>query len=257
MSKNLLRKISSIFSSPKFKNIDIPAIERILGYKFRDRNLIITAFTHSSSLSSTKKISYQSNERLEFLGDAVLDLVVTEFLYRKMPFTPEGALSKMKSVLVSRSVLAEVVSHMELGRFLILNRGEEKTGGRVRPSNLANLYESVLGAIYLDGNLKNACQFIENTLLTRHEQVLNNKSFINYKSLLLEHAQSMGEGSPDYHMIDESGPDHEKKFKMNVSIDGKEKAQGTGKSKKFAEQAAAHNLLKKVAPELLSTSKNE
>ena len=167
------------------------------------------------------------------------------------------ALSKMKSVLVSRSVLAEVVSHMELGRYLILNRGEEKTGGRVRPSNLANLYESVLGAIYLDGNLKNACHFIENTLLTRYEQVLNNKSFINYKSLLLEHAQSMGEGSPYYHMIAESGPDHEKKFKMNVSIDGKEKAQGTGKSKKFAEQAAAHNLLKKVAPELLSTGKNE
>jgi ribonuclease-3 len=109
----------------------------------------------------------------------------------------------------------------------------------------------------LDGNLKNACQFIENTLLTRHEQVLNNKSFINYKSLLLEHAQSMAAGSPNYRLIAESGPDHEKKFKMNVSIDGKEKAQGSGKSKKLAEQVAARNLLKKVAPELLSTGKND
>jgi ribonuclease-3 len=195
---------------------------------------------------------YQSNERLEFLGDAVLDLVVTEYLYISKPKRSEGDLSKIKSVLVSRNVLAEVVTRLKLGKYLMVNRGEEKTGGRTRPSNMANLYEAILGAVYLDGGLKKAAAFVENTLLSRHEKLLNHKRFINYKSILLEYVQSLGPGTPIYKLIDECGPDHEKKFIMKVCVDNGEEARGEGRTKKLAEQTAAHNLLEKIAPDLIS-----
>ena len=246
-----LYKISSFFSRKKFENLDIQTIENILHYKFRNLDLLLTAFKHSSYLPITNEKYHKSNERLEFLGDAVLDLVVTEFLYTSMPTTSEGELSKIKSVLVSRNVLAEIVAKLELGNHLMVNRGEEKTGGKSRPSNLANLYEAVLGAVYLDGGLKSAESFIEHTLLYRHERLLNHQNFINYKSILLEYIQSLGPGSPNYVLVNESGPDHEKKFVMNVKAGDGAEAQGKGRTKKLAEQAAAHNLLKKIAPEEL------
>jgi ribonuclease-3 len=253
LSDKILRKITSFFNRKKFEQLDIQTVENILHYKFRDRNLLLTAFKHSSYLPITKEQYHKSNERLEFLGDAVLDLVVTEFLYTSMPKTSEGELSKIKSVLVSRNVLAEVVASLKLGIHLMVNRGEEKTGGRTRPSNLANLYEAILGAVYLDGGLKNASSFIEHTLLSRHERLLNHQSFINYKSILLEYIQSLGPGSPMYVLVNQSGPDHEKKFIMNVYVgDGKE-AQGEGRTKKIAEQVAARNLIMKIAPELISS----
>jgi len=253
MSDKFFRKITSFFSRNKFVDLDIRAVENIINYIFRDRELLFTAFKHSSYLPVTKEKYYKSNERLEFLGDAVLDLVVTEFLYTSMPKRSEGELSKIKSVLVSRNVLAEVVASLKLGNYLMVNRGEEKTGGKTRPSNLANLYEAILGAVYLDGGLKSARLFIEHTLLSRHEKLLNHKRFINYKSMLLEYIQSLGPGSPVYVLVEERGPDHEKRFIMNVSTgDGKE-AQGEGKTKKLAEQAAARNLILMIAPQLLSS----
>jgi ribonuclease-3 len=252
MSFNILHKISSIFTKSHPKYLDIIAIERLIHYRFRNHELLITAFKHSSYLPVTKEKAHKSNERLEFLGDAVLDLVVTNFLYNKLPTTLEGDLSKMKSVLVSRSVLAEVVSDMGMGTFLLINRGEEKTGGRSRTSNLANLYEAILGAIYLDGGLPSAQKFIKNTLLDKHKKLLKHKDFINYKSLLLEYVQSSGPDGPVYQLVRESGPDHEKRFVMNVSIGEDKNAHGEGKSKKLAEQAAAYNLLKEIAPNLLS-----
>ena len=252
MSDKLLRNITLFFKRKRYKHLDIQAIEKILQYKFRDRDLLLTAFKHSSYLPVTKEKYHKSNERLEFLGDAVLDLVVTEFLYTSMPKTSEGELSKIKSVLVSRNVLAEVVASLELGYHLMVNRGEEKTGGKSRPSNLANLYEAVLGAVYLDGGLKKAELFIEHTLLSRHEKLLNHQDFINYKSILLEHIQSLGPGSPNYILVNESGPDHEKKFIMNVCVGDGHEARGEGRTKKIAEQEAARNLLKKIAPEKLT-----
>ena len=252
MSQNLLHKIYSIFSPAKFDDPDIVIIEKIISYRFKDKKLLVKALTHSSFLSVTREEVYQSNERLEFLGDAVLDLVVTEFLYSSLPMTQEGDLSKMKSILVSRNVLAEIVAGMDLGKYLFLNKGEEKTGGRKRISNLANLYEALLGAIYLDGGLKPAQHFILQTLLDDHEDVLQNKSFINYKSILLEYAQGKGADGPNYSLIDETGPDHEKKFVIQVSLDGIDTAQGEGKNKKTAEQSAARGLLRKIAPELVN-----
>ncbi len=251
MSLNILRKITSLFSKNRSKNLDYRSVESIIEYKFKDRSFLLTAFTHSSYLSISGGASYDSNERMEFLGDAVLDLVVTEFLYRTKPKTREGTLSKMKSVLVSRKVLAEVVANLGLGKFLLVNFGEEKTGGKKRPSNLANLYETILGAIYLDGGLTKAREFIEDTLLNDHQLVLKNESFVNYKSILLELAQGRGGNGPCYELVNESGPDHEKKFVIDVHLGDNVCARGSGRSKKVAEQRAAHNLLKEIAPEKL------
>jgi len=253
MSAKILHKISSLFFKRRLEDLDVRTVEKILNYKFRDRDLLFTAFKHSSFLPITKEKYYRSNERLEFLGDAVLDLVVTEFLYTSEPKRSEGELSKIKSVLVSRSVLAEVIASLELGKHLMVNRGEEKTGGKTRPSNMANLYEAILGAVYLDGGLKSAVYFTESTLLSRHEKLLNHKRFINYKSILLEYIQSLGPGNPAYRLSDESGPDHEKRFIMIVSVGNGKEAQGEGRTKKLAEQAAAYNLLEKIAPELITS----
>jgi len=252
MSDKFLRKISSLFFRNRSEDLDVRAVEKIIDYKFRKRDLLYTAFKHSSFLPVTKEQYYRSNERLEFLGDAVLDLVVTEFLYTSRPKRSEGELSKIKSVLVSRNVLAEVISSLEVGKHLMVNRGEEKTGGKTRPSNMANLYEAILGAVYLDGGLKNAASFVELTLLSRYEKLLNHKRFINYKSILLEYIQSLGPGNPVYMLINECGPDHEKRFVMNVSVGGNKEAQGEGRTKKLAEQSAAYNLLKIIAPDLIS-----
>jgi ribonuclease-3 len=253
MSNKFLRRISSLFLRKRSEDLDVHAVENIIDYKFRNRDLLYTAFKHSSFLPVTKEKYYRSNERLEFLGDAVLDLVVTEFLYTSEPHRSEGELSKIKSVLVSRNVLAEVISSLEVGKHLMVNRGEEKTGGKTRPSNMANLYEAILGAVYLDGGLKKAALFVEGTLLSRHEKLLNHKRFINYKSILLEHIQSLSPGNPVYKLLNECGPDHEKRFIMNVSVSDDEEAQGEGRTKKLAEQSAAYNLLKKIAPDLIKS----
>ena len=252
MPKKFLRKISSLFKSTRSKELDYRSIESIIKYRFSDHSLLLKAFTHRSYLSVSGGAAYDANERLEFLGDAVLDLVVTEFLYSTLPTTNEGTLSKMKSVLVSRKVLAGIIAGLDLGEYLLMNRGEAKTGGRKRPSNLANLYETILGAVYLDGGLARACAFITRTLLSDYQQVLNDREFINYKSILLELAQSKGVATPVYTLVEESGPDHDKKFVMDVQLDNNVRAQASGKSKKIAEQQAAYRLLKKIAPEMLT-----
>ena len=251
MTSNFLRKISSFFSRTRSNELDCNSIESVIGYKFNDQALLLKAFTHSSYLSVSGGTASDSNERLEFLGDAVLDLVVTEFLYTTMPETSEGTLSQMKSILVSRKVLAGIIGDLQLGEFLLVNHGEEKTGGKKRPSNLANLFETILGAVYLDGGLSHARSFINKTLLSDYEQLLTDRNFINYKSILLEHAQGQGGTIPVYSLVEETGPDHEKKFVMDVCLNETERAQASGKSKKIAEQRAAYRLLQKIAPNLL------
>ena len=249
MLRNFLRKSFSFQKIPASGKINFKPIEKIIRYKFRDRNYLSAAFKHKSYLIIHREPAHQSNERLEFLGDAVLDLVVTEFLFRELPHESEGVLSKIKSVLVSRKVLAQIISDMDLGRYLLMNRGEEQTGGRNRMSNMANLYESILGAIYMDGRLKSAEKFISFTLLDCYDTFISDQDHINYKSLLLEDAQSEGLGIPRYILSKESGPDHEKLFEIEVSSNDENSATGTGKSKKIAEQNSARNLLEKIAPE--------
>ncbi|MFC2087993.1 ribonuclease III [Calditrichota bacterium] len=250
MANSILRKVLNLFSKEQI-DFDFNQIEHTIDYRFNNKKLLLKAFKHRSYLSISKENQLESNERLEFLGDAILDHATTIFLYTTYPQKTEGQLSQMKSVLVSRPVLAEICKNLNIGRFLLIDRGEEKTGGRSRKSNLANLFEALIGAIYLDGGFRAADQFLNNTLLINFKEILEKKKYFNYKSILLEYSQSKGMGSPIYSTIVESGPDHDKKFVIEVGLNSKQNAKGTGRSKKVAEQEAARNLLKKISPQLI------
>lgn len=249
MIKEIIQRIGNSIGGKEQYPVDVDALEKSIGYHFTHPELLLLALKHRSYLSMTRESGFESNERLEFLGDAVLDLIVTEFLYKAYDTLDEGILSKKKSVLVSRQVLSHISDQLNLGKFLLINKGEEKTGGRYRKSNLANLFEALLGAIYLDGGMKPAGQFVDRLLLKRNEEFLSTDSFFNYKSTLLEYAQSKGWGFPRYKVITEEGPDHDKNFVVIAAVNDKCSAKGVGRSKKKAEQRAAHNVLKKLAVE--------
>ncbi|GAB4381291.1 MAG: ribonuclease III [Calditrichia bacterium] len=228
----------TIQSSPDEAEI-IQTFQKKFNYRFKDPSLITTAFKHRSYLNVSNEERVASNERLEFLGDAVLDLVITHFLFEKFPKRTEGQLSKIKSILVSKPVLAEVAAELSLGNLLLMNRGEEKTGGRQRQSILADALEAVIGAIYLDQGMDEAREFISKYLLVKFRSVIQRELYKNYKSILLEYAQSKNGKPPEYKVIEESGPDHDKEFVVGVYMNGKKISTGKGKSKKAAEQEAA------------------
>ena len=207
--------------------------------QFSDLPILATALKHRSYLNMTNESRTYSNERLEFLGDAVLDLVVTHFLYEKFPNKTEGYLSKVKSILVSKPVMADISVEMALGELVLMNRGEEKTGGRKRKSILADAFEAIIGAIFLDMGLSEAKKFIEDYLLRDYKKILRKGMYRNYKSILLEHAQSNAKCLLDYRVVKELGPDHAKEFVVEVWIADNKLGEGKGKSKKIAEQEAA------------------
>lgn len=246
-------KIYKIFKSKDLIQSDFNSgkIEKIIDYNFKNKSLLFKAFKHRSFLAITNESYVESNERLEFLGDSILGQATTDFLFHEYPKEPEGTLSQMKSVLVSRSVLSDICHELGLGEFLLIDKGEEKTGGKNRLSNLANLYEAIIGAIYLDGGYKYAEKFIKQSLLIYKNDILNKKKHYNYKSILLEYSQSKGFGSPLYKLIEESGPDHDKFFIIEASINDEQKSTGEGRSKKLAEQNAAQNLIKIIEPQLI------
>lgn len=245
--------IDNIFKSSIIHqyNFHSDQIEKIINYKFSNKLLLFKAFKHPSFLAITNESYIESNERLEFLGDSILGQATTDFLFHLYPQETEGTLSQMKSILVSRTVLSEVCHKLGLGEYLLIDKGEEKTGGKKRLSNLANLYEAIIGAVYLDGGYNPAEKFIKNSLLSKCKDILNKRKHYNYKSMLLEYSQSKGLGSPLYITVDESGPDHEKFFVIEVSLNDTQKANGKGHSKKIAEQNAAHNLIKLIEPQLI------
>jgi ribonuclease-3 len=230
-------------------------ISKILKYRFSDNSLLLTALTHRSYLAVSGKSAINSNERLEFLGDAILDMIVTEFLYNSKPHKLEGKLSKIKAVLVSRRAIADSIKRSDLNHYMLMNYGEEKTGGKRRTSNLANLYEAIVAAIYLDGGLDPAREFVKWTLLDSYKTLMADTTHMNYKSILLEYAQKKGIGDPVYQLISEEGPDHEKTFVIDVRLTNGEKAKGAGRNKKGAEQRAARELLKRIAPDLIAEHK--
>ncbi|MGD9897501.1 MAG: ribonuclease III [Calditrichaceae bacterium] len=246
MIKEIIQRIGIPLPEKEKFPVDLKKLEKILEYTFQDKELILKALRHRSYLSLTHEDNIESNERLEFLGDAVLDLIVTEHLYKDFKGQSEGVLSKKKSILVSRQVLGHLTDKLGLGEYLLINKGEEKTGGRRRLSNLANLFEALLGAIYLDSGIKSAENFVYRNLLDQRDEFLKTKSYFNYKSSLLEFAQAKGWGFPKYEILAEEGPDHEKQFIIQVNVNDKWSATGTGRSKKNAEQRAAQNVLKKI-----------
>jgi ribonuclease-3 len=214
-------------------------LEKKIGYRFKNLDYLSSALKHRSCLQELSQSRRHANERLEFLGDAVLDLVSSEFFYHHFPDKVEGELTKMKSVMVSGSVLVRDAERLDLGEYLFLSENEERSGGRSRKSILEDAYEALLGAMYLDGGYRAVRRFITKGLLRDWEEVVHQPEFINYKSLLLEYAQGRSLPSPTYVLRDESGPDHAKYFEVEVFLDGEVMGKGEGLSKKVAEQMAA------------------
>ena len=213
-----------------------------LGIEFKDLNLLVTAFTHRSYVNEHKKTAKEHNERLEFLGDAVLELVVTEFLYANYS-DPEGILTNWRSALVRTESIGAAAKRCEFEPLLRLSRGEKRGTERARAQILANSYEAVIGAIYLDQGYDVAKRFITDTLLTTFDEILETGSWQDPKSHLQEVAQSREGHTPVYKVLSEEGPDHEKIFSVGVYVDGKLKGQGTGPSKQAGQVAAAEAAL--------------
>lgn len=240
---------ASFFSGPKPSvnaQVDIEEFCKKIGYTFKEPDILLLALKHRSYLIKTGESRSASNERLELLGDAVLGLVVTEFLYNKYPRDTEGILTNYKSLLVSGRVLARVAKEINLGKYLLLNESEARSGGRKRSSILADAVESVLGAIYLDGGLEEARSFIYNNITHRLDELLHDDHLRNNKSLLQEYCQSLNLNGPYYRVDEESGPDHLKVFTVSAVIDGEAVGIGTGTSKKKAEQSAANEALREL-----------
>ena len=217
---------------------DYDQLQEALGYRFRDLELLRLALTHPS-VAHEQGVPLQTNQRLEFLGDAVLQLVLTRELYEKFPDFGEGPLTKGRAKLVNRRTLAEHARQLGLGRDLILSRGEEMHGGRERPSALADTFEALLGAIFLDGGFEAARTFILGQFLAAFGQLAVIPILENPKGELQELLQSISTEAPQYHVVSATGPDHDRVFECTVHHAGVELARGQGKSKKAAESEAA------------------
>ena len=218
-------------------------LQKRMGVRFTDLSLLEQALTHRSYSHVTSQTRNDSNERMEFLGDSVLGLAVSQFLYLRFPERSEGALSKMKSLLVSRKVLSSVAKELGLGEFLLLSGEESEMGGRGRASILADSFEGVIGAIYLDQGYRASNKFIQRFLLASIHDILEDEEHTNYKSLLQEYVQSRRLSHPTYRVRKEEGPEHEKEFAVDVVVKGNVWGTGRGKSKKQAEQNAARAAL--------------
>jgi ribonuclease III len=220
----------------------VSPLEDLIGYKFRNSLLLAEALTHPSLGHETQQHHFD-NQRLEFLGDAVLQLVVTEYLFTTFGSAPEGQLTKLRSRLVSREALKTHALALDLGRYLMMGRGEEASGGRTRTSTLADAFEALVGAIYLDSDLATARKFILAQARNELAQIVEEPVDFNPKGQLQELLQSISPVSPIYETISQSGPEHEKTFVVQVIWRGTVLGQGTGRSKKQAETAAAFEAL--------------
>jgi len=247
----LLRKLFGLDKAPEprvprpvARDFDLRGFEAIVHYKFRDPERARQALTHRTYLHSLpEKGGGESNERMEFLGDSVVGLVVNEFLYRKFTSLREGELTKMKSLLVSRVILSRTAKLMGLGDFVLLSEAETGSGGRDRASILADTLEGVIGAVYLDGGLEPARLLTERLLLRQVHEILSDANLANYKSMLQEYVQGEFKTHPQYRISSELGPDHEKVFTVEVVVNQKVLGRGHGSNKKEAEQEAARDAL--------------
>lgn len=220
-------------------------LQKNIGISFRNQDLLKLAFVHRSHLNEDRHVR-ESNERLEFLGDAVLSLLTSQFLYRAYPDYPEGTLTNIRSSLVKTASLNDISKSLKLGELLFLSHGEESSGGRTNPSLLADVFEAFLGAIYLDQGIHTAQKFLETYLFPKTERIIATKSYIDYKSLLQEYIQEDSRHSPTYRVVRSEGPDHARRFWIEATVAGKVLGSGSGKSKQEAEQNAAQHALEKL-----------
>ena len=218
-------------------------LEKKTGYTFRDFSLLKQAMTHSSYINEKHLPKYRCNERLEFLGDAVLELVSSEYLYKESPHTPEGELTRTRASMVCEPSLALCARDLSLGDYLLLGKGEEATGGRFRDSVTSDAMEALIGAVYLDGGFTSAKEFIHRFVLNDLE---DKKLFYDSKTILQEIVQADKSGEISYHLIREEGPDHNKTVDVEVRIGGTGFGEGRGRAKKAAEQQAAYKAILKL-----------
>lgn len=216
-------------------------LEEKIGYRFQNQHLLLQAVTHSSFANENKSLGLKDNERLEFLGDAVLEAASSEFLYYNYPDMPEGDMTKLRASIVCEPTLALCTKEISLGSYLRLGKGEDRTGGRERASIVSDAMEALIGAIYLDGGFANAKEFVKRFILTdiEHKQL-----FYDSKTILQEMVQAEGkEASIVYKLVAEQGPDHDKKFLVEVLVNNQAEGRGEGRTKKAAEQEAAYKAI--------------
>lgn len=222
---------------------DFATFEEKTGFTFNDKKLLKQAFTHRSYINEHPKDGLEHNERLEFLGDAVLELVTTEFLYAKFPENPEGELTAFRAALVNTQSIAATAVELEMNDFLLLSKGEAKDTGRARLYILANTYEAFIGALYLDQGYDAAKKFIDTSLLHKADEIVEKGLWQDSKSRFQEIGQEKTSITPTYELLNETGPDHDKQFVVGVFLGDEKVAKGSGRSKQEAEQAAAENAL--------------
>jgi ribonuclease III len=225
---------------------DIAALQETLGVKFKEFALLEQALVHSSYSNENPGSALSHNERLEFLGDAILGLIVAEKLYRDFPAISEGEMTRLRAFLVRRETLAHVAWNIKLGDFLYMGKGEESSGGRNRPANLAGAMEAVIAAVYLDRGMAAAEKAVNVLLETEWGKIKSQEFTVDYKSRLQEIAQSKFQVTPVYRLVSETGPDHDKEFKVEVLINSDRYGSGRGKSKKLAEMEAARRAIEKI-----------
>jgi len=226
--------------------MNLSEFEKEIGCDFKNQNLIKEALTHRSYLNERPDWGVSNNERLEYLGDAVLELSVTKYLFDKFPKSPEGELTVLRAALVNYQMLSRVAEEISLEKFIFLSRGEAQEGGKAREVILANAMEAVIGAIYLDQGFNKADGFIEKYIIPHLKTILKNKSYRDSKSKLQEVVQEKFKVTPNYKVIEESGPAHKKIFKIGVYFNENLVASGTGLSKQEAELEAAEKALKEI-----------
>ena len=227
-------------------NTNLEQFENIIKYKFKNIELLKKAFTHSSYANEKHIEKYDNNERLEFLGDAVLELVISDYIYNLYPKMPEGELTKLRAGTVCEASLAERAAEIHISDFIMLGKGEETAGGRHRDSILADAFEAVIGAVYLDGGINAARKHILGQLENTVSRIRLSLNIIDCKTRLQEEIQKTSKEPIHYEIIGESGPDHDKLFTAAVNHNGSVLGEGSGKSKKEAEQSAALDALKKM-----------
>jgi ribonuclease-3 len=225
-------------------NKQFSELEKKIKYQFRDYKILEEALTHSSHANEKNNSNLNHNERLEFLGDSVLSIVISDYLFMKYPDFPEGDLTKLRAKIVCEPTLAESANELLLGQYMSFGKGEAQTGGRERPSILADAFEALIASIYLDGGLNEARRFILETMFDKIEDAVHGRIFLDYKTALQERVQATSQDSIVYEIINEKGPDHQKVFSSCVIIGGTSIGEGSGRSKKEAEQLAAKMALK-------------
>lgn len=253
MQKSQSKNPQSLVSASLKKDAGAKDIEAKIGIAFANQNLLKKAFTHRSYLNEHKNFKGTSNERLEFLGDSVLSVIVSRYLFEKLPNSPEGELTQLRAALVRTETLAKIAQELNLGQHLLLSKGEEDTGGRTNSSILANTFEALIGAIYLDKGFKDIEDFLTRMILANW-QTLAKSAVSDNKSKLQEILQRKFHQSPVYKLISSWGPDHQKQFQIGVYLEDRLLGKGLGKNKQQAAQKAAENALLKITKNQKQTS---